>query len=69
MQGLYPIIRRIRRPLLPEDAPSVVVGSVEHVRAEAKAIASRGRDPETGADTLDSTVASANPTPARRSKE
>jgi len=35
MKELYPIIRRKRRPLVVEDAPAVVVGSVEPVKVEA----------------------------------
>jgi hypothetical protein len=35
MQTLYPIIRRVRRPLLVTDAPPVVVGNVEPVEAVA----------------------------------
>lgn len=35
MQGLYPIIRRQRRPLIVLDVPPVVVGNVEPVNAEA----------------------------------
>ena len=36
MQTLFPIIRRVRRPLLVRDTPPVVVGNVEPVRAEAR---------------------------------
>jgi len=32
MQTLYPIIRRVRRPLVVTDAPPVVVGNVEPVQ-------------------------------------
>ena len=32
METLYPIIRRVRRPLLVEDAPPVMVGNVEPVQ-------------------------------------
>jgi len=35
MQGLLPIIRRQRRPLVVVDAPPVVVANVEPVNAEA----------------------------------
>ncbi len=35
MQELYPIIRRKRRPLIVADAPPIVVGNVEPVKAEA----------------------------------
>jgi len=35
MQGLLPIIRRQRRPLLPVDPPPVAVVNVEPVKAEA----------------------------------
>jgi len=32
MQTLYPFVRRVRRPLLVEDAPPVMVGNVEPVQ-------------------------------------
>lgn len=32
MQTLYPIVRRVRRPLLVVDAPPVMVGNVEPVQ-------------------------------------
>ena len=35
MQSLFPIIRRVRRPLLVLDTPPVVVGNVEPVDAVA----------------------------------
>ena len=35
MNQLFPIIRRKRRPLLPEDAPPVTVGNVEPPKVEA----------------------------------
>jgi hypothetical protein len=41
MQGLYPIIRRVRRPLFVADKPPVVVGNVEPANANA-ALASTG---------------------------
>jgi hypothetical protein len=36
-QGLYPIVRRVRRPLVLHDKPVAVVGNVEPVQAEAQA--------------------------------
>ena len=36
MTGLYPIIRRVRRPLIVQDAPPVNAGNAEPVAAEAK---------------------------------
>lgn len=44
MQGLYPIIRRKRRPLLVDDAPPVKAGSVEPVQATAKRESREGRE-------------------------
>ena len=35
MQGLYPIIRRKRVPLLPVDVPPAAAANVESVNAEA----------------------------------
>lgn len=35
MNELFPIVRRMRRPLLVEDAPPVVVGNVEPPVVEA----------------------------------
>ena len=59
MQGLYPIIRRKRRPLLPVDGPPTVVGSVEPVNAEtvrakpAKKAKAENRRSETPGEELD----------------
>ena len=39
MQSLFPIIRRVRRPLLVLDTPPVVVGNVEPVDAVAVRLA------------------------------
>jgi hypothetical protein len=36
-QGLFPIIRRVRRPLVLNDKPVAVVGNVEPVQVEAQA--------------------------------
>jgi len=35
MDQLYPIIRRVRRPLVVVDAPPVLVGNVEPVKVDA----------------------------------
>ena len=35
METLYPIVRRVRRPLVVEDAPPVRVGNVEPVQPVA----------------------------------
>jgi hypothetical protein len=35
MQGLYPIVRRVRRPLFVADKPPVVVGNVEPANGNA----------------------------------
>lgn len=35
MDGLFPIIRRVRRPLVVADAPPVVMGGVEPVQPVA----------------------------------
>jgi hypothetical protein len=37
MMTLYPVVRRVRRPLLVQDTPPVVAGSVEPVKVEAAA--------------------------------
>lgn len=65
MNQLLPIIRRVRRPLLVADTPPVMVGNVEPVPASAattKTTSVPGLVPP-ASDTLDSSAASACPTP------
>jgi hypothetical protein len=38
MHGLYPIIRRVRRPLIVQDTPPVMAGSGEPVEANAETL-------------------------------
>jgi len=47
MQGLYPIIRRKRRPLILDDVPPVVLGNVEPVQPQATGESREGREGET----------------------
>lgn len=44
MNELFPIIRRKRRPLIVEDQPPVVTGSVEPVKVEADLASREGSE-------------------------
>lgn len=66
MQNLYPIIRRVRRPLLVMDPPPVKgEAAAPHVAAPLEATATNGRQGwdrmEAASDTPGSTASSATP--------
>jgi hypothetical protein len=59
MQTLYPIIHRKRRPLVVADAPPVVVGNVEPVKAVAKTPSAEQASEAIQAGVAESSVADA----------
>ena len=62
MNELFPIIRRKRRPLILEDAPPVVVGNVEPVKADAVSDCPAPDRAAPAADNPGCIAASASPT-------
>ena len=59
MQNLYPIVRRVRRPLLPAEEPVAVVAKSEPPKAEVETLKSPEPEKSESSNASDASSASA----------